>query len=176
MPPVALQLGFAGAAGADAAALPGQALAHAGEPWQEILILGQLHLEAALLGLGPLGEDVHNEGAAVQHRQADDLLQGPDISRGKLVVEDDHGRRRGLRQHADLLGLALADEAVGVWIGPVLQHLAGAEAACGFQQGLQLFQALLCGGLLLGKAGGVQPNQHRPLLLAFKIFFHMFLR
>ena len=37
-------LGFTGAAGADAAALPGEGVAHAGQPGQQILILGQFHL------------------------------------------------------------------------------------------------------------------------------------
>ena len=35
---------------------------------EQILILGQLHLEPALPGAGPLGEDVQDQGGAVQHR------------------------------------------------------------------------------------------------------------
>ena len=52
---------------------------------------------------------------------------------------------------------------------PVLDHLAGAETAGGLQQGLQLFQCFIGGGLRLGKAIGVQAYQHRPLLSCVKI-------
>ena len=57
---VRFQLGFAGAPGADAAAQPGQALSQPHEPGQEILLLGQLHLEFSLFRAGPLGEDVQD--------------------------------------------------------------------------------------------------------------------
>ena len=68
VPPVALQLGLAGAAGADGALLPLQMGPHAHQAGEQILILGQLHLEPALPGAGPLGEDVQDQGGAVQHR------------------------------------------------------------------------------------------------------------
>ena len=55
---VAFQLAFAGAPGADAAAQSGQLLAKAGKPGQAVLLLGQLHLDAALPGAGPTSEDV----------------------------------------------------------------------------------------------------------------------
>ena len=177
MPPVGFQLGFAGAPGTDAAALPGQAGAHTGKPGQQILVLGKLHLEPTFLGLCPLGENIQNQGAAVDDRHADDLLQCPDISGGQLVVKNHHGGLGSLSQHPDLLSLALADEAVGIRSMPVLEHFAGAEASGGFQQILQFLQGFLRGGLFLGKAVRVQSHQHRPLLDGgFKFFFHRFLR
>ena len=164
VPPVAFQLGFAGAPGANAAALTGKALSHAGEPGQQIFILGKLHLKPALSGLGPLGKNIHNQGAAVQNRHADDFFQGPDISRGKLVVKDHHGGCGGLHQHPHLLGFALADKAVRIRGMAVLQHFPGAEAAGGFQQCFQLLQGFLGSRLLGGKAVGIESNQNGPLL------------
>ena len=172
VPAVAFQLGFAGAPGTDAAALPGKALAHTGQPGQQIFILGQLHLQAAFLGLGPLGENIQNQSAAVQHRYPQDLLQGTDMAGRQFVVKDHHARLGKLGQHSHFLGLALADEAVGIGGVAILQDLAGAETARRFKQCFQLFQGLLRGGLFFCKAVCVQAYQHRPLLLGFKIRFH----
>ena len=60
---VGLQLGLTGAAGADGGLAPGGRLAHqmaphARQPGQEVFVLGQLHLEPALLGPGPLGKNI----------------------------------------------------------------------------------------------------------------------
>src|SRR5699024_11035338 len=48
-----------------AAGLPGHRLAPAAQSGQQVLQLGQLHLGLALPGLGVLGEDVQDEGGAV---------------------------------------------------------------------------------------------------------------
>ena len=170
---VALQFGFAGAAGTDAAALPGKADAHAGKPGQKILILGQFDLQPALPGLCPLGEDVEDQRAAVEYRHAQNILQGPDLACGELVVKNGHGGCRGLDQQPHLLGLALADEGVGVGSVAVLQDFRSAEAACRLQQRLQLLQRLLGGRFMQLEAVGVQTDQHCPLYnVFFKISFH----
>ena len=169
MAAVRFQLGFAGSPGADAAALPGQAGAHAGQPGQQIFILRQLHLKPAFPGLGSLGENVQNQGAAIQHRDTDDLFQRPDISRGQLIVKYHHGGRRSLHQHFYFQRLPFTDKAVGIGGMAVLQHLAGAEAPGSFQQGIQLLQSFLCGSLLHSKAVRIQSHQHGTLL---NVFFH----
>ena len=84
VPPVRLQLGFAGALGADGTLAAGTRLTlqvgpHAGEPGQQILILGQLHLEPALPGLSPLGKNIQNQPAAVQHLDAQQLGENPHL-------------------------------------------------------------------------------------------------
>ena len=61
------------------AALTAHAVAHTGQPGQQILILGKLHLQSAFLGLGPLGKDIQNQRAAVQNRNTDNLFQCPHI-------------------------------------------------------------------------------------------------
>ena len=174
MPPVRFQLGLAGATGADAAALPGKARTHAGQPGQQIFVLCQLHLKPAFLRFRPLGKNVQNQGAPVQNGKPDDLLQRPDVAGGKLVVEDDHGSLGRFRQHPHLLGFSLADEAVGIGGMAVLQHLARAEAPCGLQEVFQLVQCAFGGGIFLSKAVRIQSHQNRPFLRLFiKSFFHV---
>ena len=160
MTAVRFQLGLTGASGADAAALSGQAGTHAGQPGQQILVLCQLHLKPALPGLGPLGENIQDQCAAVQHGDPDDFLQGPDISRGKLVVKYHHIRFGGLHQHFHLQSLSLTNEGMGIRGVAVLQNFAGTEAAGSLQQVLQLVQGCLGGNLFLGKAAGVQSHQN----------------
>ena len=89
-PAVDLELGLAGAPGADAARLLGQGQTPAPEPRQPVAQLGQLHLGLAFLGAGVLGEDVEDHGGAVDGGAAQDLLQVAGLGRGQLVVED-HG-------------------------------------------------------------------------------------
>ena len=174
MPPVRFQLRLAGATGADTAALPGKARAHAGQSGQQIFILRQLHLKPAFLRLRPLGENVQNQGASVQNGKPDNFLQRPDVAGRKLVVENDHGGLGRFRQHPHLLRFSLADEAVGIGGMAVLQHLARAEAPCGLQEVFQLVQCAFGGGIFLSKAVRIQSHQNRPFLgLFIKSFFHV---
>ena len=126
---------------------------HAGETGQQVLILGQLHLEAALPGPGPLGKDVQNQGAAVQHLDPQLLGEHPELGGAEIVVKDDCGGRLVLHQLLDLRHLALADEGAGIRAGPVLEHGGGGLAAGGLHQGLQLRH-----GLLVGVVPGLQPG------------------
>ena len=172
---VRFQLGFAGTPGADAAALAGKACAHTGQPGQQVFILGQLHLKAAFLGLGPLGEDIQDQGTSVQNRDANDLLQSPDIAGRQLIIKYDHGGGCCFHQHFYFQGLTLANEAVGIGGMAVLQHLAGAEAAGGFQKGFQLFHGFVGGDLVFSEAVCVQSHQDGTLLhMFFKCGFHSF--
>ena len=156
---VALQLGLTGATGADGALLPLQVLPHTGQAGQQILVLGQLHLQAALAGAGPLGEDVQNEGGPVHHRHPQLLGEHPLLRGREGVVKDDNVRSQGAHQLLNFGGFALADEGAGLGIGPILQHGAQAGAPSSVQQSRQLLQGLLSGVLLPGEAGGVEPHQ-----------------
>ena len=64
---IGFQLGFAGAAGADAAAQLRHRLALAGQARQHVLKLRQLHLQLALAGAGVAGKDVQNQLRPVQN-------------------------------------------------------------------------------------------------------------
>ena len=73
---VGLELRLAGAAGADGAFEPLQVAPLAGESRQEVLVLRQLDLEAAFAGLGASGEDVEDEGGAVEDLDLRGRLRG----------------------------------------------------------------------------------------------------
>ena len=79
---VHLQLGLPRPSGADAALLPGQMGPLAGQPGQQIFQLGQLHLGLGLPRLGPAGEDVQDQSAAV------DNLEAMTVSPGVVPLPD----------------------------------------------------------------------------------------
>ena len=128
---VGLYLSFAGAAGADAAAEALQVGPLSGEAGQQVLVLGQLDLQLALVGGGVAAEYVEDERCSV-----DDLdlvllaaagegtwgqyaLKVALLGWGELVVEDHDVGGEFLDQFAQLFQLALAD--VG-W-GPAVSAL-----------------------------------------------------
>ena len=121
---------------------------HAYEPGQQVAVLGQLHLEAALLRLGPLGEDVQNQPAAVQHLDAQQVRQHPLLGGGEVVVKDDHGGLHIFAVELHLRHLALADEGPGVRRGAVLEHDAHGLPPGGLHQGGELLHGFLAGVLL----------------------------
>ena len=97
--PVHFQLGFAGAAQANAAraagapaaaaGLAGQVGPGAGQAGQAVFILRQFHLQHAFAGLGVLGEDIQDQRGAVDdvHVGPQALFQLAQVARGQLVVE-----------------------------------------------------------------------------------------
>jgi hypothetical protein len=76
-PPVGLELGLAGTPRPDPAAGPRQVGPQTREARQLVLELGELDLEAALVGLRVLGEDVEDEPAPVDHLDREQLLERP---------------------------------------------------------------------------------------------------
>ncbi len=115
-PAVHLDLFLTHAAGRTAAhAAAGAALAvevapHAGESRQRVLHAGKLDLQACLLGVGALGEDVENHLLAVDHAKVGEFLPLALLGRCEAVVDDDHVALVGAREFADLGGLAGAAE------------------------------------------------------------------
>ena len=86
---VGLQLGLAGASGADSSAEPFEVLPLAREPREEIFVLSKLDLEAAFSGAGSGGENVEDEGCAVDDLCFEPIFENALLGRGKLVVYDD---------------------------------------------------------------------------------------
>ena len=125
---VGLELGFARAAGADGAFEPLQVAPLAGESRQEVLVLGELDLEAAFAGAGALGEDVDDERGAVEDFDLEGVFEGALLRWTELVVEDDEGVVETLAFGLDLRQLALADVVPGMG---VLQLLDGAADDAG---------------------------------------------
>src|SRR5690606_30677597 len=64
---VGLNLGFPRTTHPDTPTLSFKVGPQACQPWKHVLQLGQLHLGAGITGLGPLGEDVEDQGGAVKH-------------------------------------------------------------------------------------------------------------
>ena len=116
---VGLDLGLARAPRADAAdAAPGaEALevgpqpAHAGEV---VLELGELDLELALGAVRVAGEDVEDHRRAVDHRDAERLLEVALLAGRELVVAGDDVRVRSLDGGLELVELARAEVGVRV--------------------------------------------------------------
>jgi hypothetical protein len=139
--------------------------AHAGEV---VLQLRQLDLELALGAVGVVGEDVEDDGRAVDDRQAQLPLQVALLTGRELVVDGDDVGVGGLRGNLDLLDLARPD--VGVRMRPiaVLDGLPDDRDACRAQQLAQLGEVLavlerrhaegtlLRPSLLLDDAGGAR--------------------
>ena len=96
-------------AGGLATGLPGHRLAPATQPRQEVLELGQLDLRLALPALRVLGEDVEDQGGAVDDLDLDDVLERAPLARGQLAVADDGVGAVGDDDVAQLLRLALAE-------------------------------------------------------------------
>ena len=93
---VGFQLGFAGTAGADAAAQPRHLHAVAGEARQQVVQLRQFHLQAAFAGAGARGEDIEDELGAVDDLGIEGLFQVALLGGGQVVVEDDDVGGAGL--------------------------------------------------------------------------------
>ncbi len=161
---VHLQLGFAGAAHADAArgpagpttGLTGQVGPGPGQPGQTVFVLGQLHLHRALLGAGVAGEDVQDQGRAVQDLDlAQGLLHLPLLAGGELVVEDHHVGPGLGDQGFQLHQLAGAHE--GGRVGGV--EVLGEHADHG-QPGRVGQEGQLGHGILQGEDAGVAADLH----------------
>ena len=88
-PSVGFELTLAGSAGPDSAGGTRQVGPHPGQARQVVLELGELDLEPPLAGAGVAGEDVEDQGAAVEDLAVGDLLEVPLLVRAQLVVDDE---------------------------------------------------------------------------------------
>ena len=174
MPPVGLQLGLAGAAGADGrgaagGGLPHQVGPHAGQARKQVLVLRQLHLQLTLAGAGTLSENIQNEARAVQDFDAQLLAQHPHLGGRELVVKNREIAVVCLDQFLHLPHLAVAQEAARFGRGAALDQHGHGFAPGGLHQGGQLLHGDLRGAFMLVHTGGGEPRQHS----AFFLVFHM---
>ena len=65
---------------------------HTDQARQQVLILRKLDLKSALFCLRPLGEDIENEAAAIEHLHAELFAQNAHLRGREVIVEDDHCR------------------------------------------------------------------------------------
>ena len=88
-PAVVLQLLLARAARADAAAQPGELGAASPQPRQQVVQLGQFHLQLALPAASSAGKNIQNQLGAVNHLQVQFALQIAQLRGREVVIEDD---------------------------------------------------------------------------------------
>ena len=120
---IGFELGFAGTAGADAAAQLRHCLALAGEPRQHVLKLRQLDLQLAFAGARVAGKDVQNELRPVENPAGKLGLEVAQLGRRQVVVEEHQvGLGRG-DDPGNLLDFARADQRGRIGMGTALQDL-----------------------------------------------------
>ena len=151
---VGFKLGFAGAAGTDAAAELRHGFAAPGEARKHVFKLRQLHLQLAFAGAGVAGKDVEDQLGAVEHAAGKRGLKIAQLRGRKVVVEEDQVGLDGGGDAGDLFHFAGADQSGRIGPGAALQELGG-HLAAGARDKLAKF-----GERLLGvEAGGVaQPG------------------
>ena len=160
-PAVGLELALARAPGTDATLGPREVGPQLGQPRQLVLELGQLDLEAALVGLGVQREDVEDEPATVDDLDPQQLLEGSLLGRRQLVVGDQDVEAGLPFGGGQVLGLALADVPVRVDMAAVLPLGADHFGAGRRGQVGELGQRVLRGPAVLG--AGVDGDEERLL-------------
>ena len=151
-PSVGLDLRLARPPRADAAAEALEVGPQAAHAREVVLELRELDLELALGAVRVRGEDVEDHGRAVDHRQAERLLEVALLAGAQLVVAGDHVRvarqRRGLR----LGHLARAEIGVRVRLLAALDHLADDGHAGRAQQLAELGEVVALGSAAMQNA------------------------
>jgi hypothetical protein len=127
---VSLNLGLTGAAGANAAFKAFEVAPLARETGQQVLRLRQLNLQARLSGLGATGEDIDDQGCAVEDFYLQRVLQVALLRRRQLVIEHNEGIFAFLAVGDDLFELALANIGCGVRGFELLDGSPGNLGAC----------------------------------------------
>ena len=173
---VGLQLGLARAARTDrafaaACRLAHQMRPHAGQTWQDILVLRQFNLQLALTRAGALRENVQNQRRAIEHGAFGQLLKVARLRRRQLIVEQHQRGLVGLGKLPYLFCLALANEGARIRRGTALQGHRNRLRARGLSQRTQFIHRALIRILLCGEGRTGQPDQHRTLRLHFVFQF-----
>ena len=123
-----------------------------------MLQLRQLHLQAALVGACPLGEDIQDQPGAVEHAAFHRALQVALLAGAQTMVEQHHVSLVLAHQVRQLLGLAGTDEQRRVGPVALTQQLHHRLHARGRHQVIKLVQVLTTQGV-----GQVDMHQHRLL-------------
>ena len=170
-PPVDLQLLFAGTAGADADRRPAddllQMVPHCSKTRIGVLQLGDFHLKLGGVGRGPVGEDVEDELAAVDHLALRGLLHRPDLARREVVVKDDQRGPGRSDQVGQLARLALAEKRPSAGLVARLDQLADHDGPRGLREFPQLAERIVRIEELSRQVYG---GKHRPFRCNTELF------
>jgi len=112
----------------------------AGESRQEVLVLRQLDLETAFARPGAFGEDVEDEGGAVEDLDLEGVFDAALLRGAELVVEDDDGVVDAGALRLDLRQLALADVVRRMGVLQLLDGAADDAGAGGIGEEGQLIE------------------------------------
>ncbi len=159
---IGFELGFAGSAGADAAAQLRHGFAAAGEARQHVFELRQLHLQLALAGAGVAGKDVEDQLRAIEHAARQSGLKVAQLRGREVVIEENQVGLRGSGDAGDLLDLAGADERGGIGPRAALQDFGGHVAACAQEQFAKLgerFFGIETGRVARGARGALRARR-----------------
>ena len=149
--PVKLELRLAGAAQAHHAA--GRCAAAAGlalkvqplaaQARQQILVLRQLDLDAALVRARVRGEDIQDQAGAIEHLHLQRFFEVARLRRRQLIVEDHQVIFQLIAQCGDLFRFAGADEMLGEGPFEPLVHAADHIKVGSIGQQRQLLERIL---------------------------------
>ena len=114
-----------------------------GQAGQEVVELGQLHLHLGDAGAGVPGEDVEDDGTAIEDPHFRQLFQVSHLSGGQVVVEDNELGARPVGEARELGGLALADVVRRINTPPHLQDSVHHVEAGSVGQTAQLVEGIL---------------------------------
>ena len=135
---IGFELGFAGAASADAAAELRHGFAAAGEARQHVFELGELDLKLAFAGARVAGKNVEDELRAIEDAARQSGLKVAQLRGRQVVIEEDEVGVGGSGDAGDLLDFAGADERGGIGARAALHELGG-DLAAGAQKQLAKF-------------------------------------
>ncbi len=110
---ILLELGFAFAAHAARAALPGEMAPCAGEAGERILHAGERDLKHRLAGLSAVGKDLEDDLLPVDHGELGQFLPVALLRGGQGFVEDDDVAALGFGEIDQFFGFAAAQERRG---------------------------------------------------------------
>src|SRR5439155_8354820 len=127
---VDLQLRLPRASRPDAASEPAHRLAPAPEPREQVVELGQLDLRLPLLRVRVQGEDVQDQGGAVDDLDLEPRLEGAQGAGAELVIEDDELGPGRVEQTVQVLDLALPDPVLGIGRRTALDQAPDRLRAC----------------------------------------------
>ena len=140
---VGLDLGFAGATHADAAALALEVGPKAGEAGEHVLELGEFDLSASGGGAGVAGEDVEDEGGAVEDAAAEFFFEVAELCGREFVVDNDDVGIEGLLVFAYFVEFAAADIGAGVGAVEFLDDFFDGDAAGGAEKEFEFVEVFL---------------------------------
>ncbi len=120
---VCFYLSLTRSAQADTSPLAFQVCPHAGKPWEEILILGQLYLCAGMRGACPAGKDIKDEIGAVNDTAVELFLDVTHLTGRELVIKDGKSNFIFCNKRCDLPDLALIDEGARIGVFYPLQKI-----------------------------------------------------